>query len=87
MHTQADGTERGAIRLKSRFGMSIERDSSDAAVTNSSIVDVPCIISGIGSQMGRELTQSESSLLIQRTKVRHIASLNGWVYSASTTSP
>src|SRR5258708_27585704 len=73
MHTQADGARRHAIGVKGRFGMGIEGNSGDATMTNGSIIDVPCVISSIGSQMGRVLMKSRNSLAIDGTKEGDVA--------------
>jgi hypothetical protein len=48
--------------------MSIERNSGNTYMASCSFIDIPRIISGIGSQMGREMTQSRDHLLVQGTE-------------------
>ena len=49
MHPQANGATRNAIGIADGLGPSIEGNSGDPSMTNSRIIDVPGIVSGIGS--------------------------------------
>jgi hypothetical protein len=55
VHAQSNGAKRSTIGFKDGRGASIERDSGDATTTSHRVVDVPCIIGSIGSDMSREL--------------------------------
>ncbi len=74
MHGQANGTERGAITqpLKRRFGGLPERNSRDARVTSSGVVDIPRIIGSISGQVGGVLIEGSNGLTIQGAEIHDI---------------
>ena len=74
MHGQANGTERGAIAqaLKRRFGGLPERNSRDARVTLSGIVDIPRIIGSVSGQVSGVLIEGSNGLTIQGEEIHDI---------------
>lgn len=79
MHRQANGAKRSAIGQASKgsFGWFSEGNRSDASMTSRVFRDIPRVISGIGSQMGRELMERVNGLAVERFEICHISFIEG----------
>jgi hypothetical protein len=73
VHAQSFGAKRHPIRFKDGFAVRVEWDRSHATMTNSRLINVPCIIGCISSQVGWVVTEGNDRLLIEWTKVGDIA--------------
>src|SRR5579885_674530 len=73
-HAQAHVATWHPIRITAatQQGMGIEGNSRNASVMNGSLVHIPGIEGGIGSQMGRDVRKRQHSTLGERLKIGHI---------------
>jgi hypothetical protein len=76
-HAQTDGTQRHPIRINDGWGVRIERNGGDPAMSSRCIRDRPCIRGGISSYMRWKLVEGRSSLAVQWLEGGHIPFMEG----------
>ncbi len=78
-HAQALLTERRAVRIAVRIGMAmlVSRNGSNATLEGSGLVDVPCIIRRISSDMGRKVCECERGMMMEGLKEGDIMAIEG----------
>jgi hypothetical protein len=79
MHEQAFGASWSSVSLTDNgsFAVLIEWDCSNASMANGALIGIPRVIGCISRNMSRELIESDNSLLVEGTKIRDIAFIEG----------
>jgi hypothetical protein len=74
MHAQSLGTQRNTIRIAfdRRVAVLIQGNGSDATATGWTIVDVPCIISGVSRKVCGKMSKGEYGSLVQGVKIGNV---------------
>lgn len=63
MHPQPFGTQRHLVVIKDGASMSIEGNGSNSPMTSSGVVDVPCVVSRIGSEVSGVTLEGKCGLM------------------------